>query len=624
MFETHQPGYVSGRFSRVFMRNILVCLLGLGLYVVAEQPVYAQNEQTSFQLQRFRPWSDPAGMFTTQSGKTMGQWNYLAAVFFNYAKDPLTLRFDDGTRNEVLSHQVAADIVLGVGVMPWLDVLLAVPMTLYQVGKLPDDSSLFTRAGADLSGYAFSDLKFAVRGQILKEKTHFVNLGAQAYIGLPTGDQSNFNGEDSVSFGIRLMASKQILPVLNLALNLGYRYLPLTKVMNLVINHELMYSLGGRFELLRNLPNGLDIIADISGATALGDGAALEGAPFDFYIGARYYPLQYKDLAVTLGFGVPLFWPGYGSPQFRVMLGVSWSPKEHDMDKDNTLDHLDRCKTIPGPKANRGCPWPDTDKDGLTDNIDACPKVVGPKANKGCPWPDTDKDGVLDKDDKCPRKPGPKANKGCPWPDTDKDGLKDNVDRCPKKKGPKENKGCPWPDTDKDGVLDKDDKCPATAGPKENKGCPDTDRDKDTVIDRLDKCPDVPGDPKLKGCPKKVMVIVTKKKIRILKKVYFRSGSSRILRRSYALLRQVALVFKSRPAMKVRVEGHTDNRGSRRFNTRLSGRRARSVMKFLVRQGVDKSRLEFKGYGFERPIASNRSRRGRRLNRRVEFTILKQ
>jgi len=64
--------------------------------------------------------------------------------------------------------------------------------------------------------------------------------------------------------------------------------------------------------------------------------------------------------------------------------------------------------------------------------------------------------------------------------------------------------------------------------------------------------------------------------------------------------------------------------GSARNNMRLSQQRAEAVMTYLLEQGISPERLEAKGYGEEKPIAPNSTRRGRAQNRRVEFTILSQ
>ncbi len=70
------------------------------------------------------------------------------------------------------------------------------------------------------------------------------------------------------------------------------------------------------------------------------------------------------------------------------------------------------------------------------------------------------------------------------------------------------------------------------------------------------------------------------------------------------------------------MEGHTDNRGTAEYNRDLSQRRARSVVRALVARGIAAGRLVSEGYGFDRPVADNKTALGRAKNRRVEFTIL--
>jgi OOP family OmpA-OmpF porin len=71
----------------------------------------------------------------------------------------------------------------------------------------------------------------------------------------------------------------------------------------------------------------------------------------------------------------------------------------------------------------------------------------------------------------------------------------------------------------------------------------------------------------------------------------------------------------------VRIEGHTDNRGGAAMNLNLSTKRAASVLNWLVKRGIDKSRLTSKGFGLTRPIDTNTTEEGRQNNRRVEFHI---
>lgn len=95
---------------------------------------------------------------------------------------------------------------------------------------------------------------------------------------------------------------------------------------------------------------------------------------------------------------------------------------------------------------------------------------------------------------------------------------------------------------------------------------------------------------------------------------------STIQPRSYALLDDVAKVLQGHPELKkVVVEGHTDSRGSKALNTKLSQARAAAVRDYLVGKGVDPARIDAKGYGPTRPIADNKTAAGREKNRRVDF-----
>ena len=119
------------------------------------------------------------------------------------------------------------------------------------------------------------------------------------------------------------------------------------------------------------------------------------------------------------------------------------------------------------------------------------------------------------------------------------------------------------------------------------------------------------------------LVKVSDDRIEILQKVQFETGSDEIRSVSFGLLDEVASTLNNNPDItKVSVEGHTDTVGSASLNRRLSKGRAKSVMRYLIGQGVDAGRLEAQGYGPDQPIADNESDSGREQNRRVEFKIL--
>ena len=72
------------------------------------------------------------------------------------------------------------------------------------------------------------------------------------------------------------------------------------------------------------------------------------------------------------------------------------------------------------------------------------------------------------------------------------------------------------------------------------------------------------------------------------------------------------------------IHGHTDNVGSASDNLILSENRAKAVFRYLLENGLTNSRLEYKGFGEQKPVSSNESKQGRAKNRRTEFVILAQ
>jgi len=73
------------------------------------------------------------------------------------------------------------------------------------------------------------------------------------------------------------------------------------------------------------------------------------------------------------------------------------------------------------------------------------------------------------------------------------------------------------------------------------------------------------------------------------------------------------------PDLDVEIEGHTDNSGSLEFNQKLSENRAKAIMEYFIKEGINPKRLPAKGFGLSQPIDTNDSPEGRAKNRRVEL-----
>ena len=102
--------------------------------------------------------------------------------------------------------------------------------------------------------------------------------------------------------------------------------------------------------------------------------------------------------------------------------------------------------------------------------------------------------------------------------------------------------------------------------------------------------------------------------------VQFETNSDKIRRNTYGVLNELAKALQtSLPDAVLIVAGHTDSKGSAKYNLKLSQRRAQSVKNYLVKRGIASQRLIAKGYGEAHPMASNKTADGRSLNRRSEF-----
>ncbi len=103
--------------------------------------------------------------------------------------------------------------------------------------------------------------------------------------------------------------------------------------------------------------------------------------------------------------------------------------------------------------------------------------------------------------------------------------------------------------------------------------------------------------------------------------IYFDTDKARIVNDSYKILNKISDFLKSNKAINLTIEGHTDNRGSERYNQKLSRKRAKAVYDYLSKKGISQDRMKFKGLGAKEPVGSNETPRGRKLNRRVEFIL---
>lgn len=443
---------------------------------------------------------------------------------------------------------------------------------------------------------------------------------------LPTHSDDEFSGgARSLVFAPKLAVDHRFPFGLRVGVNGGAVLRETTTFENVEAGSELVYSAAATlhpFGYQGRLALGVDVHGG-AGLRALD----LEELPLESTFFAAYRPRP--DIEVLGGPSLGLV-PGYGTPTFRAFLGIRYAPTFRDRDHDGITDDRDRC-----PDAY-GAPHRDDERHGCPDEPEAYPATVlvrGPDGEelKGVPVTietKTTKSGV-------PVRLAPGT-----YPVTIE----------AKGYGPTQAVLVVTPDGKN--TVEVQLETPGTVrvtvvgpdGEPLKRGGARLEIDDDVVRARNSVVEIIaaPGTQavwiRAKGyVPQRVEIEVvagqvseatvqlhpieievTDQQIRLSGAVHFDTGSAKLVQESHALLDEVVLVMKDNPSIKkLRIEGHTDSRGSEEFNQRLSEARAASVKAYLVRQGVDADRLEAQGYGESRPISDNLDE-----NRRVDFVIV--
>jgi OOP family OmpA-OmpF porin len=648
------------------MKRLVPSMSAVGAVLLLAGLARAQSAADGeFSVQRFAPAPGPRNFVTVEGARTDGKMAWSAGLFANYAYDPFVVKScvsqsDCSAANAVQKDDVpvveslaTADLLASLTPMPKLQLGMRLPVTYVKGQGINTDLS-DPNAGRPLSGGVsgaglgdlYLEAKLRAYGAV---NSPFV-LGAALFGTAPLGHataKDKYLGDSSPTFGLRGIFDGNAGPF-SFGANLAGLYRGNETLGSTELGPEMRYGLAAGFRV----SPVFRIIAEGFGATKLSSANGTNSLETD--LSGQITPLN-SSIAITIGGGTGII-EGVGVPKFRGFVGVLYNHEIVDTDGDGIPDNKDQCPTAPEDfdkfQDEDGCPDPDNDGDDIPDTADACPNTPGekdpdPKKN-GCPVviADKDSDGIPDAEDKCPDDGGPNVIRrkgdyyGCP--DTDKDGIPDKIDKCPNEPedtdGYQDEDGCPDPDNDGDKILDQDDQCvdqpEVYNGFQDEDGCPDEvpDRDHDGIPDNKDKCPDKPenynGYEDDDGCPDKgpSLVQVTGTEIKILDSVNFATDSDKIVgKRSFEVLDGVAAVMSHHPEIfKVEVQGHTDNAGNHDHNVDLSKRRAAAVVAYLTSKGIAADRLSAQGYGPDKPIADNKSAKGRSKNRRVEFQILQQ
>lgn len=544
----------------------------------------AQETTPGFALNRYNPAERGSDWFAAESLDLRGHGRTGVGLVFDWAQKPLVS--SDTRGNEVASvvqRQVYGHLGLSVNLWDRLRLAASVPVLFDQTGApvLYQGERYETRNGAEVG-----DLRLGVDVRLLGEYGGVATLAVGSQLTFPTGDRHAYTSDGHLRVLPRATLAGDLSAVAySFQAALDYRGLR-KDYADIPFGTEVRFvgavgvRLNDRAWLIGPELWGSTVVSDS------GDGfLAEESTPLEGVLGAHYFGKVWRFGA---GAG-PGFTRGLGIPAWRVLASIEWFPsvdaelalrvRAVDTDGDGIVDGEDACVTEPGsPSADatkHGCPEAqDSDGDGIVDEEDACVSERGvPNANKqihGCP-PDRDGDGVWDADDACVEQPGPRNDNA-------------NLNGCPLSL-----------DSDGDGVVDMEDACPHKVGPSS-------------------------ADRQTNGCPR---VEVEGERLVILDRIEFDVGKAMIRPETQAILEAVREVLVENPRIKkLRIEGHTDNRGTRQLNLMLSRQRAAAVVQWLVDHGVARNRLSSRGVGPDNPIDTNETELGRQNNRRVEFHIV--
>lgn len=146
-----------------------------------------------------------------------------------------------------------------------------------------------------------------------------------------------------------------------------------------------------------------------------------------------------------------------------------------------------------------------------------------------------------------------------------------------------------------------------------------------TVVGNPPPPPPPPEPKKEEPPPPPPRVELRDNKIEFREKIQFEASKAVIKPESFGLLDEIVEVIKKNPHIKkIAIEGHASSEGDPKFNRKLSDDRAKAVRQYLIDHGISADTLTAKGYGADKPLASNDTEEGKEKNRRVEFNVIEQ
>ena len=538
-------------------------------------------------MRTFAPTPSVAGhMIAIESPAVAPHGAWAVGLSLNHAVNPLKVISPQvqGMTETPISGRTSAELGIAYALMNRVEFSILLPL-IQQSGDQPRFSGLKPAEGA-----ALGDVEVNARVSLIRSGILAAALSAGATV--PTASDGEFAGAESTTGRVRGIVGVA-RDDLRVALNAGLRIRGQGQLADVEQGNELTYGVAGAVPLSRRL----SVVGEVFGAVGL-EASAQGTSPLETTVGARYR-IGRAVFAAGIGRGLMA---GIGAPDVRVFAHMGFASASQPS-----------ARRTPPKRVRVGEPG-DNDGDGIANAKDKCPNNAEDADNfeddDGCPDLDNDADSLDDRSDQCPLQA------------EDRDGFEDED-------------GCPDPDNDNDGLVDTADKCPNESedadGFEDGDGCDDPDNDGDGLLDVLDQCPmkaeSINGNRDEDGCPDEgeSLVILGPDRLEILEPIRFVRDSDRLAYGSENVLGQVAAHIRAHYEFaRVRVAVHVHPRGVPEDDRELSTRRAKRLIGWLQKWGIEPQRLEARGYGSTRLLVPKTRRGAKTVNDRVEFVIIRK
>ncbi len=514
----------------------------------------------------FNPTTDGLGYVTVESGDVHEPGAFNLGLFLDYGVGTLPVFNVDGI--DPADHRMTSNIHGAIGITEGWSFGFSLTNLIYETAE----GNSLAAAMANTGREAF---RLDTKVRLLNEKKarlglfgglNFNSISDNPYLGASPGP----------SIAVGAFYERLTSDSLHWAVNLGYRMRnaddgfvgsPIGPIEN-----QIIYSAGFNYALSSWDSHFIGELFGSSPSNSPVNATNRDLSNLEVLLGLKKRYFENGDIHLGVTRGV---YSGLATPDFRIYAGLNWyfAP---------ILDPRITGRESEGPGAFK-VDDTDNDNDGIIDKYDECPGTEPGRLvdRRGCPlqddWGmrDDDFDGVDNSKDQCPNT--------SPDQYVDEFGCKSSK--------PVANSTATM-DADGDGVLNDYDLCPNTRA-----GVQVTDR----------------------GCEKTRIQKID------LGNLNFLTGTAKLTKKSRKrFMKKIDGLYRIRKKIdRIVIEGHTDNVGKRAYNQNLSERRAKTIRRILIKElKISRSKVVAKGYGEMRPIATNKTKRGRLLNRRVEMNVI--